>query len=166
VTVWRHAEAAAAGHDASRPITVGGRKALQSSVEVFIRWLESAGVVPVTSLFYSPYLRTRETAELLCSWCLPAHAEADDRLVPGARVEDVAALVDPEREHVLLVSHQPLVSALISLWCDDATLAPLAPGGSTTMNLLCAARGGAPALSRARADWLVMGGLCGVACGE
>jgi len=157
VTVWRHAEAAAAGHDVSRPITAGGKKALQSSAEAFIRWRESAGVASVTTLFYRPYLRTRETAELLRHWCLPAHAEADDRLVPGACLEDGAALVDPERAHVLLVSHQPLVSALIALWCDDASLPPLAPGGSTTMNLLCAARGGAELLRHcpepAQTDW-------------
>ncbi len=146
MTIWRHAEAGNAANDASRPITSRGRASLQLSAASFVRWLEAASVAPVSSLLYSPYLRTRETAEVLCALCLPAFAAAEHRLAPGARVGDVAELVYPERGHVVLVSHQPLVSALIALWCDDSTLASLAPGGSATVSLLSPERGGAELL--------------------
>jgi phosphohistidine phosphatase len=146
VTVWRHAEAGVAESDVSRPITPRGREALYSSGTGFVRWLEEVGMAPVSSLLYSPYLRARETAEVLSSLCLPAYAAPDNRLVPGARIEDVAELVDPEQAHMLLVSHQPLVSNLVALWCDDPSFAPLSPGGSTTMVLVSPERGGATLL--------------------
>lgn len=146
VTVWRHAEAGMAPTDASRPITPRGREALQSSGAAFIRWLDEANIAPVSSLLYSPYLRTRESAQVLQALCFPSHVAAERRLAPGADIDDVAELVPSGAPHLLLVSHHPLVSALIAFWCDEHALAPLLPGGAATLTLLCAERGGAELL--------------------
>lgn len=48
--------------------------------------------------------------------------------------------------HVVMVSHQPFVSQAIVLWTDDVTMAPLAPGGYSTLEVTCLARGGATLL--------------------
>ena len=49
-------------------------------------------------------------------------------------------------EHIVMVSHQPFVSQAIAVWVDDETLAPLAPGGYSTLEVTCLARGGATSL--------------------
>ena len=49
-------------------------------------------------------------------------------------------------EHIVMVSHQPFVSQAIAVWVDDVTLAPLAPGGYSTLEVTCFARGGATLL--------------------
>ena len=154
VTVWRHAEAGIAASDAFRPITPKGREALQVSGSHFVRELEKASIGSVTSLLYSPYLRTRESAEILRALCHPAQALAENRLAPGSDFDDIAQLVVTEERHLLLVSHHPLVSALVSFWCDDPTLAPLSPGGFATVALLCSERGGAELMQyRPEAVW-------------
>ena len=51
-----------------------------------------------------------------------------------------------EDDHVVMVSHQPFVSHAVAHWTDDATLAPIAPGGYSVLDVLDLQRGGVTCL--------------------
>ena len=93
-------------------------------------------------MLFSPYRRTRETAELLANTFQPDRLEMLETLAPGARPESFTEEQFEASRHVILVSHQPFVSQAISYWADDATLAPLAPGGYSALEVLSLQRGG------------------------
>jgi hypothetical protein len=52
-----------------------------------------------------------------------------------------------------MVSHQPFVSQAIAVWVDTVALAPLAPGGYSTLEVTCLARGGATLLRHCPDPW-------------
>ena len=49
-------------------------------------------------------------------------------------------------DHVVMVTHQPFVSHAVAHWTDDATLAPIAPGGYSVLEVLDLQRGGVTCL--------------------
>lgn len=109
--VLRHGEAQAqARSDAERELTAHGREeVLQSAAHLLGK--------PLTRIIASPYVRARQTAELvrhalgfsgavvIVPWLT---AESD----PGQVLSHVEAYADDD---ILLVSHQPLVGTLIGL---------------------------------------------------
>ena len=109
-------------------------------------WAGESGVGPVSLLLHSPYRRTVETAALLGELLGPRCMKVDPSLAPGAYPEAFSENDYTDHEHIVMVSHQPFVSQAIALWSDDATLAPLAPGGYSTLKITCLARGGATSL--------------------
>ena len=117
VWVLRHGEAQAlASTDRERPLTPLGLMQTQL-VGQFL-----AGQAGIERVFVSPYLRAQQTcAEVLRS--LGLTAQTADWLTPDASpVQVVDALDHLQGEEqiweVLLVSHQPLVSELVSLLVD------------------------------------------------
>jgi phosphohistidine phosphatase len=95
----RHAEAAPGEPDALRPLTPAG----QSAARELAAQLASEKLDAVLS---SPLLRARQTADQI------AHAadltvEVDERLAPGATVDDVREAVSGRGETVVTVGHQP-----------------------------------------------------------
>ena len=101
---------------------------------------------PVSLLLHSPYQRTVETAALLDELLRPGSLKVDPSLTPGAYPEAFSDNDYSGHEHIVMVSHQPFVSQAISNWTDDVTLAPLAPGGWSALEITCLARGGATLL--------------------
>jgi phosphohistidine phosphatase len=99
VILVRHCEAEPGDPDELRPLTAGGREAAQA----LGARLAAAGVDAVVS---SPLLRARETAAAIASAAGLA-AEADERLAPGAGVDDLRAAVAGRGERVAAVAHQP-----------------------------------------------------------
>lgn len=111
VWVLRHGEAQAqARSDAERELTAHGREeVMQSAAHLLGK--------PLTRIIASPYVRARQTAELvrqalgfsesvvIVPWLTP---EADPRQV-------LSELDAHAADDILLVSHQPLVGALIGL---------------------------------------------------
>ena len=111
VWILRHGEAQGqARSDAERELTAHGREeVLQSAAHLMGK--------PLTRIIVSPYVRTRQTAELVrqalgftgqiavAPWLTP---ESD----PDQVLTHLSSYAD---EDVLLVSHQPLVGALIGL---------------------------------------------------
>ncbi len=95
----RHAEAAPGDPDHLRPLTPSGRETARRLGHE----LAGEGIELVLS---SPLLRARETAELIASGC-GAPAEPDERLSPGAGLDDVRAAVEGRGESVAVVGHQP-----------------------------------------------------------
>lgn len=142
LTLWRHGEAESHRSDEQRALSLLGREHSSMMAASYEQWCSSAVVAPVAVVLFSPYRRTRETAELLANTFQPDRLEMLETLAPGARPESFTEEQFEASRHVILVSHQPFVSQAISYWADDATLAPLAPGGYSALEVLSLQRGG------------------------
>ena len=112
----------------------------------YVAWAGVSGLGPVSLLLHSPYQRTVETAELLGEQLRPGSQKVDPLLAPGAYPEAFSENDYSGHEHIVMVSHQPFVSQAIAVWVDDETLAPLAPGGYSTLKVTCLTQGGATLL--------------------
>jgi phosphohistidine phosphatase len=97
----RHAQAAPGEPDELRPLTREGREQARALGER----LRDEDVHP-DALLTSPLLRARETGGELAR-ALEIEAEPDERLAPGASVEDVRAAIEGRGERVVVVGHQP-----------------------------------------------------------
>jgi phosphohistidine phosphatase len=97
----RHAQAAPGEPDELRPLTREGREQARALGER----LRDQNVHP-DALLTSPLLRARETGGELAR-ALEVEAEPDERLAPGASVEDVRAAIEGRGERVVVVCHQP-----------------------------------------------------------
>ena len=111
VWVLRHGEAQAkARTDAERELTAHGRdEVLQSAAHLLGK--------PLHLIIASPYVRAQQTAQLVRE-ALGSSAEIVTApwLTPESGPDQVLRKLDGHlAEHVLLVSHQPLVGALIGL---------------------------------------------------
>ena len=109
-------------------------------------WAGESALGPVSLLLHSPYRRTVETAKLLGELLRPGSLKVDSSLAPGVHPEAFSENDYTGHGHVVMVSHQPFLSQAIGLWTDDMTLAHLAPGGYTTLDVTCLSRGGATLL--------------------
>ena len=146
VTLWRHGEAGSAATDEVRALTLRGREEVVAMAQDYAAWAGESALGPVSLLLHSPYQRTVETAELLGEQLRPGSQKVDPSLAPGAYPEAFSENDYTGHGHVVMVSHQPFVSQAIALWTDDVTLAPLAPGGYSMLEITCLARGGATLL--------------------
>jgi phosphohistidine phosphatase len=101
----RHAEAAPGEPDDLRPLTPAGRERARELAE------ELASARPATVLS-SPLLRARETAEAIGA-AAGLEPKIDERLAPGATVDDLRDAVDGHADPVVVVGHQPDCSELV-----------------------------------------------------
>jgi phosphohistidine phosphatase len=95
----RHAEAAPGEPDELRPLTQAGRE----QARALGARLAAASPELVVS---SPLLRARETADAIAR-AAGAELRVDERLAPGASVDDVLAAVEGGGAIVVTVGHQP-----------------------------------------------------------
>ena len=97
----RHAEAAPGDPDELRPLTREGRRQAR---ELGKRMLgeDAAPAVILTS----PLLRARETGGELAR-AFDIQSVPDERLAPGASVDDVRAAIENRGNEVVVVGHQP-----------------------------------------------------------
>ena len=146
LTLWRHGEAGSAATDESRSLTRRGSGEVLAMAQEYSTWSEASAPGPVSLLLYSPYRRSIETAELLGELLRPGSQEVDSSLAPGAYPQAFSEQHYTGHEHIVMVSHQPFLSQAIAHWTDDVTLAPLAPGGDSTAEATCLARGSAALL--------------------
>jgi hypothetical protein len=104
-------------------IPPGGRAAYHGAAHFaagFAGALVAEGVAP-DAILTSPLLRARETADALGF----GRSESDDRLAPGATVDDVRAAVAGRGETVLVVGHQPDCSEItLALTGEECAFAP------------------------------------------
>ena len=106
----RHGEAEAyQRHDADRQLTEQGRQQILQTAE-FLR------DIPFDRVLSSPYLRARQTAELLSATLQrQGNNEVVPWLTPEEDVREVVRKLDGyPAESVLLVAHQPLLGNLVS----------------------------------------------------
>lgn len=149
LTIWRHGEAGAASSDRQRELTSTGIDDIGFGCQRFHEHCESRGVPHPQRILYSAWLRTTQTAKLIARAYNHASLQACDALLPGRRPTDVdaalgelAASTCADVAHVLLVSHQPLVSALVDHYEGEHGASPgLVPGGLATFDLTAPAPG-------------------------
>lgn len=131
--VIRHGHAvAASGRDRDRPLSDLGRAAVADVA----RLLAAHGLLPA-QLHVSPYLRARETAEILARAAAP---EARVRLVTQLEPEgDPDAVLDELALSGggpwLCVSHMPMVGRLVSSLVPGADDPTFAPAGAALVRL-------------------------------
>jgi phosphohistidine phosphatase len=97
----RHAEAAPGDPDELRPLTSKGREQARA-LGAQLRNEDASPSVILTS----PLLRARETGAELAK-ALEVESEPDERLAPGASVDDVRDAVEGGGDQVVVVGHQP-----------------------------------------------------------
>lgn len=114
--VARHADSAGGPVDAERPLTDKGRQ----DVQRMAAFLGRSGC-NVTRIIHSGRVRARDTAVLLAQVCGTGGVveEAADGLGPNDSPRGVAEAAAGWSDDIMIVSHQPFVSHLISLLCAD-----------------------------------------------
>ena len=101
----RHAEAAPGEPDELRPLTETGHAAARAVAG------RLAAAAP-DAVLCSPLLRARETAEHIAQ-AARLTATPDERLAPGAGVDDVRAAVAGRGDTVVVIGHQPDCSQIV-----------------------------------------------------
>ena len=142
VTIWRHGEAGSAVSDRLRGLTVTGADDVGFACHQFHDICHARSIPHPELVLHSAWLRTTETADIIASAFTHASVRPIKALQPGGSIEAVdAALVeitasDPNLQHVVLVSHQPLVSYLVDYYLGCIGRVPsLSPGGLVTLDL-------------------------------
>lgn len=147
VTIWRHGEAGRAPTDRQRQLTDRGRDDAGLGARTFHAALEVRDIAPPERILFSPWTRTEQTAEIIASVFPLATSKEHAALQPGSSVSAVEHCLDslldmPEAPpHVVLVSHQPLVSQLVEFYLGSGcNVPPLSPGALVTFALDVPAR--------------------------
>ena len=142
--LMRHGEASFnAPTDAQRPLTGSGRAAvIKQSQESAVPWHEFA------SLWASPYRRAQETASLLLPHIAykqhQLHLQSLECIAPLGDLNEVQNfLLEQVHEDIILVTHQPLISALIGHFCysDQHLGDPMMPASMALLEGEVAAAG-------------------------
>ncbi|AIR90368.1 phosphohistidine phosphatase SixA [Pseudomonas cremoricolorata] len=129
--VLRHGEAeATAASDAQRRLTAAGREQVLRSAARLLG-------EPVQAIFASPYVRAQQTAALLhAALDFPQAVVEAPWLTPDSDpLQVIAELERCGHEHVVLVSHQPLVGSLVSLLHQGHRQQPAAMGTASLAEL-------------------------------
>jgi len=140
VTLWRHGEARTAATDRQRQLTDRGRDDVSFGCHRFHDTCVERGLAHPDRLLHSPWVRTTQTADIVASAFSHARVQPCDALMPGMGVGDVdRALRDldhPEDAHLVLVTHQPLVSRLVDYYLGETgRVPPLSPGALAVLRL-------------------------------
>ncbi len=142
LTVWRHGEAGRAPTDRQRELTDTGFDDIGFGCRQVHAALDARDMPAPDLVLFSPWVRTRETAEIITAAFTHARSRELEDLRPGSTVAAVeTALGDvcaatPVPAHVVLVSHQPLVSQLVDHYLGGRNpVPPLSPGALVTFTL-------------------------------
>lgn len=148
VTIWRHGQAGSAFSDRERQLTGEGADDVGFGCQQFHELCNERGIPHPDLIIYSNWVRTTQTADIIASAFTHARAESGAALVPGSTPADAEKLLDellatvPCPAHVVLVSHQPLVSRLVDhLLENDMRVPTLDPGALVSLRLEVVARG-------------------------
>ena len=147
VTIWRHAEAGRAASDRERELTDAGMDDVGFACRQFHDACRARQIPQPDRILHSPWVRTNQTADIIAAAFTHATLAPTEVLQPGSDVKavnntlvEIGTGQDPQ-EHVLLVSHQPLVSYLLDHYLGESAVAPSLPaGGLATLALDTPAR--------------------------
>ncbi len=98
--------------DNDRPLSAKGIKRMRKAA----KGMRRLGI-PFDSVLTSPLVRARQTAEVVAQALgLGDHLEDLSTLIPGNSLSDLWSSLTPyqDREHLLLVGHEPLLSTVLS----------------------------------------------------
>ena len=142
LTIWRHGAAEEGVNDRLRELTESGRDDVGFGSHRFHEACIINGIPHPQAILHSPLERTSQTAEIIAAAFTHASVRAVQALQPGNRPaaveEAVSRFIDFRipHQHILLVSHQPLVSHLVEHYLGGGASVPfLAPGGLVTLSL-------------------------------
>lgn len=142
ITIWRHGEAGPAKRDHLRTLTRRGQVDIGIGAERLRNICQERQRPLPDQLLYSPWQRTAQTAELIAESFELASSSPSEALLSDATVHEAETALQQAWEsqqraaHLVLVSHQPLVSLLADalLGCV-AEVPPLPPGGLVSLQL-------------------------------
>ena len=118
-----------------------GREDVGFGCTRFHQACELRNIPAPTRIVHSPFVRTTQTAQIIASAFNHTPVITENALRPGgdtAAVDSVLLPLDSENDdqHIVLVSHQPLVSYLVDHYLGDISAVPsLPPGGFVTLSL-------------------------------
>ncbi len=142
ITIWRHGEAGEAAQDEARELTPPGERDVLAGAHALRSICERKGLAQPDQLWYSRWCRTEQTARIICEVFPAATSRSAVALIPGAspsRVEQALAGIWDARmapKHLVLVSHQPLVSQLVDFFTGERGAVPHhPPGGLVTLSM-------------------------------
>jgi phosphohistidine phosphatase SixA len=142
LTIWRHGEAEEGVADRQRKLTVAGRDDVGFGCRQIHHACQVREIPQPNMLLHSPWARAVQTTEIIAAAFTHADVLAERALEPGSAMAAVEALVsrhtgvDSSKRHLVLVSHQPLVSRLVGHYLGDAGSVPsISPGGLVSMVL-------------------------------
>lgn len=138
LTIWRHGEAERGAVDRQRQLTETGCDDIGFGCRQFHEACSVRGIPHPGLILYSPWVRTTQTAEIIAAAFTHADLREENALAPGSDAAAVDAALGPvaAADHILLVSHQPLVSWLAAFYLgDDGPTPSLSPGGLVTLSL-------------------------------
>ena len=142
VTIWRHGEAGRAASDRLRELTGIGEDDVAFGCSQFHEACQAREIPHPDLVLHSGWVRTTQTADIVKSAFTHACMRPLIALQPDSDIPAVDAAIselavsDPKVQHVVLVSHQPLVSWLVDHYLADRGRAPsLSPGGLVTLQL-------------------------------
>ena len=148
VTIWRHGQAGSAFTDRERELTGTGIDDVGFGCRQFHEVCEERGLPHPDLILHSTWVRTAQTADIIASAFTHAKKQPARALIPGSLLADVDGLLEEVRSadtcpaHVVLVSHQPLVSRLADHYLDNGDRVPsLTPGALVSLELEIAAAG-------------------------
>lgn len=158
VTIWRHGEAGSAVTDRMRELTDQGRDDIGFACQQFHAHCEARGIPHPDLVLYSEWVRTAQTKDIVAGAFSHVRTQRSAALIPGCRPGDVDSELEvlysseDQPAHLILVSHQPLVSALVDYYLGESgRVPPLSPGGLVTLSLEIPAAGCATLVFSAQA---------------
>ncbi len=135
--LMRHGQAGSAPVDRDRPLTEAGWAECIRVLERVRPKLE----VPPRTLISSPYVRARQTAQILMrELSFDGELVIAPELTPDRDPGEVARLLDGIAGPVWLVGHQPLMGELLA-WLTDTSPQAFATAGVARLDLIAAAQG-------------------------
>jgi len=143
VTIWRHGEAGRASSDRLRELTDQGVDDIGFGCTRFHDICHDRGIPHPDAVCHSPWERTTQTADIIASAFSHATIQVVDGLRPGSDPRtvdaDLASLLQASDEaprHLVLVSHQPLVSRLVEHYLGEVGKVPShSPGGLAALEM-------------------------------
>jgi len=148
LTIWRHGKAEKGPVDRLRELTDTGCDDIGFGCRQFHEACNDRGIAHPDSILFSGWLRTAQTAEIIAAAFTHARSHVEPALQPGSDVPAVDAAISAILQsgaapaHMLLVSHQPLVSRLADHCLGEPDrVPPLAPGGLVTLSVEVMGRG-------------------------
>ena len=148
ITVWRHGEAGRAVSDRRRELTGQGTDDIGFGCSRFHDSCHERGIPHPELICHSPWVRTTQTADIINSAFSHARMQVMEALRPGSdclAVDAALASLQADRSpprHLVLVSHQPLVSRLVEHYLGEVGTVPSqTPGGLATLEMDSPGRG-------------------------
>ena len=142
LTIWRHGEAQVGVADRRRELTSSGRDDISYGCRTLHEACSARGISQPDIILHSSLVRATQTAEIIAVAYTHASVSTEVALEPegdAAAVNTALTLVaksDSTAEHLVVVSHQPLVSRLVDQYLGERGMVPgPSPGGFVTVSL-------------------------------